>query len=130
MPCVGNFMVTSLGMIIYLFVPCVRNVLITSVFILLQLFMSCAHTEAAIVTVNLDRSVFLAGDDVKVQLTTSLPSGQRVKVATCFDFASILGIKGTVCFAPLRESLFKDTILYFRLNLLREQSSCVSVKSY
>ncbi|KAK3748373.1 hypothetical protein RRG08_018215 [Elysia crispata] len=48
-----------------------------------QLFMSCAHTEAAVVTVNLDRSVFLAGDDVKLLLTTSLPSGQRIKEIVC-----------------------------------------------
>ncbi|GFO29786.1 hypothetical protein PoB_005629100 [Plakobranchus ocellatus] len=48
-----------------------------------QLFLSCAHSDAAIVTVNLDRSVFLAGDDVKLQLSTSLPNGQRVKEITC-----------------------------------------------
>ncbi|RUS90506.1 hypothetical protein EGW08_001683, partial [Elysia chlorotica] len=48
-----------------------------------QLYMSCAHSEAAVVTVNLDRSVFLAGDDVKLLLTTSLPAGQRIREIVC-----------------------------------------------
>ncbi|GFR98606.1 hypothetical protein ElyMa_006354100 [Elysia marginata] len=48
-----------------------------------RVYMSCAHTEAAVVTVKLDRSVFLAGDDIKLQLATSLPHGQRVKEITC-----------------------------------------------
>ncbi|CAL1547883.1 unnamed protein product [Lymnaea stagnalis] len=48
-----------------------------------QVYLSCAHEEPAVVSVNLERAVYLAGDDIRLQLHVSLPSSQRLKEIKC-----------------------------------------------
>ncbi|CAG5129862.1 unnamed protein product [Candidula unifasciata] len=48
-----------------------------------QVYLACTHHQPAIVSINLDRAVFLAGDDIRMQLQVSLPSSQSVKEIIC-----------------------------------------------
>ena len=48
-----------------------------------EILLSCANNNTAYFTLSLDRAVFLAGDDIRLQLTAHLPSSQRIKDITC-----------------------------------------------
>lgn len=48
-----------------------------------QVVLSCTGNNEAIVTMNLDRAVFLAGDDIKLQLAAIVPPSQRIKEISC-----------------------------------------------
>ncbi|CAG5115362.1 unnamed protein product [Candidula unifasciata] len=48
-----------------------------------QVNLVCTRQEVAEVTLSLDRSVFLAGDDIRLHLEVILPSSQSVKDITC-----------------------------------------------
>ncbi|KAI8775233.1 hypothetical protein BgiBS90_023709 [Biomphalaria glabrata] len=48
-----------------------------------QLSLSRCHNEVAVVTVQLERAVFLAGDDVRFQLNINMPSHHGVRKVFC-----------------------------------------------
>ncbi|KAH9514978.1 hypothetical protein Btru_021561 [Bulinus truncatus] len=49
-----------------------------------QLSLSCCHGDTAVVTVNLERAVYLAGDDVRLEVIVTLPNRHAVKKISCF----------------------------------------------
>lgn len=48
-----------------------------------EIYLSCAGQNEVIVTLSLDRAVFLAGDDIKLQLAVAMPHSQRIKMISC-----------------------------------------------
>ena len=48
-----------------------------------EVYLSCTGNNLVMVTLNLERAVFLAGDDIKLQLAASVPPSQRIKAITC-----------------------------------------------
>jgi hypothetical protein len=48
-----------------------------------EIYLSCAGNNLVITTLHLERAVFLAGDDIKLQLAASVPHSQRIKFISC-----------------------------------------------
>ncbi|XP_041374853.1 uncharacterized protein LOC121387725 [Gigantopelta aegis] len=70
-----------------------------------EIVLSCANNNVAFFTLSLDRAVFLAGDDIRLQLTAHLPTSQRIKDVTCTLKQNIVlsevNEKQTICLTQL-----------------------------
>ncbi|XP_076449883.1 uncharacterized protein LOC143286159 [Babylonia areolata] len=48
-----------------------------------EVYLSCAGNNQVVVTLHLERAVFLAGDDIKLHLAATVPPSQRIKTIAC-----------------------------------------------
>ncbi|XP_071103614.1 uncharacterized protein [Haliotis cracherodii] len=48
-----------------------------------EVILSCGPNSVANFTLSLDRAVFLAGDDIRLQISSQIPSSQKIKDITC-----------------------------------------------
>lgn len=48
-----------------------------------DIYVSCAGNNRVVVTLYLERAIFLAGDDIKLQLAASIPHSQHIKFISC-----------------------------------------------